>query len=203
MSRTTVDPTLLSDRLPKVSGRPRRNPLPAVEVVRELLELDASTGLLVWKSRPQSWFSHPDAWRLFEAQRVGTVAGTMRGGYRRIEIFGSAINSSWIVWALTHGEWPTHEVDHRSRARDDDRPDQLRVATRSQNQCNVGVRCNNKCGVKGVCWSATKRRWIARLDANGGKAFCKSFLTKDEAAEYVAAHAPIVQGQFAAVESRA
>lgn len=60
---------------------------------------------------------------------------------------------------------PPHlQVDHINRDRLDNRRDNLRFATRSQNQANKGRPSNNSSAYKGVSWN--KGRWEARIRYN-------------------------------------
>ena len=56
---------------------------------------------------------------------------------------------------------PDLQVDHINRDRLDNRRENLRFATRSQNQANKGRPINNSSHYKGVSWN--KGRWEARI----------------------------------------
>jgi hypothetical protein len=53
------------------------------------------------------------------------------------------------------------DVDHINGNGLDNRKCNLRAATESQNLHNRGPQRNNTSGVKGVSWSAQRRRWVA------------------------------------------
>ena len=56
------------------------------------------------------------------------------------------------------------EVDHKNRNKLDNRKDNLRAATRSQNQLNRGIQRNNTSGYKGVFYeSGRSPRWRAAI----------------------------------------
>lgn len=65
-----------------------------------------------------------------------------------------------LVWFYIHGEWPS-EIDHINGIKSDNRIENLRVATRSQNCANVRVLKSNKSGAKGVIYDKANRRWMA------------------------------------------
>lgn len=62
---------------------------------------------------------------------------------------------------------PESRVDHKSTNKLDNRKENLRLATQSQNMCNTRKRSDNTSGVKGVCWDASKGRWKAQIKLKG------------------------------------
>ena len=122
--------------------------------LRQLLDLDEGTGILRWRE-----------------SRGSVAAGTRAGspddrGYLRVRVDRRFLKVHRVVFALTHGYWPT-QVDHRNGILDDNRPDNLRDATCEQNQRNAKVRIDNSTGVKGVSWHASSCRWQAQCSVNG------------------------------------
>jgi hypothetical protein len=78
------------------------------------------------------------------------------------------------------GRWPDNEMDHINRVATDDRWQNLRAATRAQNEWNKDKYRNNKSGVKGVYFRDGK--WIAGIRRNGTRQILGRFLTVQEAA---------------------
>jgi len=50
---------------------------------------------------------------------------------------------------MVHGECPEY-LDHIDEDKSNNRVENLRPSTSSQNKCNIGVRANNTSGVKDV-----------------------------------------------------
>lgn len=71
-------------------------------------------------------------------------------------------------------------VDHINRDTFDNRRENLRLVTRSQNTHNRGVLESNKTGVTGVYFSKNKNRWIASIEFEG-KVITRSFKEKEKA----------------------
>lgn len=62
-----------------------------------------------------------------------------------------------------------YDVDHKHgrESRNDNRKNNLRIATRSQNVVNVGLKANNTSGRTGVGWNKKLNKWTARITVNG------------------------------------
>lgn len=57
-------------------------------------------------------------------------------------------------------------VDHKNCNKADNRKENLRPATNSQNCTNKGLIVNNTSGVTGVYWEKNKKRWFAEVSVN-------------------------------------
>ena len=86
-----------------------------------------------------------------------------------------------IVWLWHHGEWPKGCIDHIDRNPLNNRIENLRDVTRSQNKQNQLASKNNKCGIKGVYWHAPFKRWRAEIGHCGKQLCIGQFKTIDEA----------------------
>ena len=75
------------------------------------------------------------------------------------------------------------EVDHINRDRSDNRIENLRWVTHSENMQNKGIRIDNTSGVKYISYNTRTDRWVFRKIING-KLTCKYFKTKEEAIEF-------------------
>jgi len=157
------------------------------EYLQEALSLDES-GEFTWKIRPRHHFTTDKACRDTNARRAGKHAGRIAGtGYRQIGIGRRIYYAHRLVWFWHHGTWPTGEIDHANQNRLDNRLENLRDATYSNNQANVRVRRTSTSGFRGV--SRTKKKWRASICVRGIKAWLGSFRTPEEAsAAYNEAH---------------
>lgn len=75
------------------------------------------------------------------------------------------------------------DVDHKrgKKSRNDNRKENLRIATISQNGMNVGLRTNNISGTTGVCWNKANQKWQAYITVNYNRNFLGHFDIKEEA----------------------
>lgn len=58
-------------------------------------------------------------------------------------------------------------IDHRDRNGLNNRRQNLRYCSNSQNQYNSKPKRTNKCGFKGVYWHKTNQKWAARITVDG------------------------------------
>ena len=97
-------------------------PMPTFDQISTLLA--QRDGALFWRS---DWHGY----------KAGDPAGFVDGqGYRRVGLFGKHFQAHRIVWMLVHGEWPTGDLDHINGVPGDNRIENLRIATSSQNAAN-------------------------------------------------------------------
>lgn len=89
--------------------------------------------------------------------------------------------------------FPDGVIDHINRDASDNRKENLRVCSPQQNSWNR--KGHSRCGYKGV--SAKKRRFVARIKANGKLITIGSYATPELAAHAYDAAASIHFGQFA------
>lgn len=90
-------------------------------------------------------------------------------------------------------------VDHRNGDTLDNRRENLREATRSQNSRNAGRRADNTSGFKGVSWHSGSRLWRAYITVNGQREELGSHKSPIEAARAYDAAAREHFGEFACV----
>lgn len=132
---------------------------------------DSKTGNLHWKVKTN--------WKVSLGQKAGSL---MRSGYIRVFVNGTPYLAHRIVWEMHNHKIPDrHEIDHINGIRDDNRIENLRLATRSQNQWNSCKRKTNNSGLKGVCWHKRDERWRAQITVFSKVKYIGSFLTKEDA----------------------
>lgn len=133
--------------------------------LRQYLTYCPSTGELTWKA---GRFAGKRAFK------------TETQGYLRGFIFRKRYMAHRVIWAMHHNEWPI-EIDHINGNTGDNRIENLRSVTHSQNLKNSKRHCNNTSGVSGVSWSARYKKWTATLRSNDKTIFLGSYPQKAEA----------------------
>jgi len=122
-------------------------------------------------------------WRVRINRRVlaGAKAGTIKpGGYVHIRFLRKMFQLHRLVFLDHHGYLPA-EIDHIDGNPTNNRVDNLRAVTRTQNQWNAKTRKDNTSGVKNVSWCERDRRWIVQLRSGGRLAYVARFDTLSEA----------------------
>ncbi len=79
----------------------------------------------------------------------------------------------------------------------DNRRSNLRIATRSQNNCNSRKRRNNSSGYKGVSFHKQSGKWIALIGMDGKDIFLGSYSTPEEAYAVYCEATKKYHGEFA------
>lgn len=147
------------------------------ERASELLEYRA--GKLYWKSLTR--------WR-----PAGRSIGTRRKNGRVFLIVdGRTYAVHRLVWLLCKGAWPTSDLDHVNRDPADNRIENLRECTKSQNQANrapIGAT-----GLKGVTFHRASGKFQAKVAGR----YLGLFSTAHEAARHADIAAASAYGEFA------
>lgn len=136
-----------------------------VALLHELLRLDRKTGRLYWLARSEMHFKSGSEHRRWNTRYAGAEAFTALGGggYRSGKIFGRTFRASRVVFAMAHGRWPAHSVDHISGDTTDNRPDNLRDVSHAENCRNQAVSKSNSSGTNGVTFHCATGKWRAQI----------------------------------------
>lgn len=87
-------------------------------------------------------------------------------------------------------------VDHENTDGLDCRRQNLRAATKTQNQCNRGMPSSNTSGVKGVSWSESRKKYKVAVKA-GAKLVTARFTSIEDAARFAERVRSELHGPFA------
>lgn len=144
--------------------------IPTQARARAYFNYDHATGNLTFNERPRGEFRSEAAYAR-HIKRIGGKAGSVNSqGYVKVYIDGHYYPAHHVIWLLVTGEWvdyPQFEIDHINGKRADNRWDNLRKGTKSDNQRNGGQRKNNTSGIHGVNWkprpNGKSGGWVARI----------------------------------------
>lgn len=150
--------------------------------VKEILNYTPETGIFVWLVHRYRY-------------HIGDIAGSINSkGYLIITINGKKYKASRLAHLYMTGEWPQKDMDHDNTLRHDNRWENLREASTSQNCFNHPVKITNKLGVKGVYFYRGMYR--AQIQINKIKIFLGQYETLAEAKEAHDKAANELQGEF-------
>jgi uncharacterized protein YkuJ len=79
-----------------------------------------------------------------------------------------------IVFLMHHGYLPDM-VDHIDGNRANNRIENLREATHSQNACNANARFDNKVGIKNITYYKANNTYVVRVRVNNDRKYIGSF----------------------------
>ena len=135
----------------------KANPIPP-EIV-DYLDYNPETGILTWKVSPRP------------SVKVGQEAGSHRNKrYLGVRFKQKDYGYHRIAYFIYHGVDPLeNEIDHIDGNSLNNKIDNLRLATRSQNVINRQFQKNNKSGVVGVHWEKKYQKWQARISYKNKK----------------------------------
>lgn len=143
--------------------------------LRLLLDYDETTGVFTWSSR-----IHNEPQRYSGRLRKTRIAGTILNGYVVIRIDGRGYKSHRLAWLYTHGEWPTHEIDHIDGNKTNNAIANLRDVTRTVNAQNLHKPSKrNTSGYIGV--HRYGQQWRAYIGASNKLIYLGAFNDKEEA----------------------
>ena len=151
------------------------------DFLKELFHYDSETGQVFRKTTNSKG-----------AGKKGDPVGSLtEAGYLRTSISGRRHQVHRLVWCWVTGEWPEKGmiVDHINGNRADNRWENLRLCTASQNSFNRKVQRESKTGFTGVYIDARNGKFLVK---GGGKRL-GSFDTLNEA---VAARLRFERGIF-------
>ena len=151
--------------------------------LKMFLHYDPETGVFTWiKGRRGHWGNRP----------AGYVT---KRDYVRIKIKQVEYQSQNLVWLYVYGRWPDDVVDHKDHNPSNNKLNNLREATNSQNGANKRVQKDNKLGLKGACRVGDK--YQAQLKKNGKTIYLGLFETAELAHQAYVEAARAVHGEFA------
>lgn len=151
-----------------MAKRDRNNRISPEELNKQF-NYDPETGILTWK------FSK-------KGRRTNQALGNLNsGGYLRVGVNYQEYLVHRIIWTMVKGEWPVTDIDHIDGVTTNNKWDNLRLATESQNIQN------QKKGHKGSAskylgvsrnWGSS---WRAEICINRVNKHLGTFATEEEA----------------------
>jgi len=128
--------------------------------VDELLEY--KDGCLYWKETKG---------RRVAGKKVGWLSDT---GYRMVGLLGKNYKEHRVIFFMHHGYFPKY-VDHINGVKTDNRIENLRECSPSDNNCNRPKQRRNTSGYKNVYYHKTNKKWFVRIQYKQKNRICGYF----------------------------
>jgi phosphoglycolate phosphatase-like HAD superfamily hydrolase len=144
------------------------------EEAKRLFDYDPETGVIRWKIRVSR--------NVGDGREAGNTRTNHSGKkYKELKIYGKKYQSHRVIHLLQTGEWPPDQIDHIDGNGLNNRWENLRGVTPTENNRNVRRQCNNTSGQTGVHWDTRYRKWRARIWTNKRAVCLGRFTTLEEA----------------------
>lgn len=160
------------------------------ERFRYLFDYNPLTGALSWKN--------PTARNIKKDQAAGSKD---RYGYRKLIADGKTLLAHRVIWCMCHGEMPKGLIDHINGDRVDNRIENLRIATKSQNSVNSN-KVRGATGFKGIT-RLKSGMFRTQIKSRGRVRYLGSFAEAEEALEVFELAHQLVHGEFSPYAKRA
>lgn len=156
----------------------QRNSTLTQDRVKDLLEYDPETGILIWRETA----TH-------NRRSRGQAADNRSMGYVRVGIDGAHYQAHRVIWLYMTGDWPFGSIDHINGVKTDNRWCNLRDISQKLNMQNRRTPvANSHSGVLGVRWSDSAQKWEARITVDGERIYLGRSADREIAgAMYIAA----------------
>jgi hypothetical protein len=126
--------------------------------LKELLNYDETTGIFTWKVRSSRQI------------RIGDVAGSVskKDGYTRIFVKRKSYLAHRLAWQYIIGNVPSDEIDHIDWCRSNNKIENIRHVTKSENLQNLKhAKCDNlSSGFLGVCFDKKAGKYRSAITLN-------------------------------------
>ncbi len=163
------------------SHRPRK--AVTLRRLKQLLRYEPEIGYFFWLQNAP--------WKV-AGKRAGRISPK---GYVIICIDWIEYRAARLAWLWMTGKWPPVIVDHENLIKNDDRWDNLRLATTSQNGANSQKRRRNRTGLKGV--DTQGDRFRSRIMKDGKQYNLGTFPTAEQASIAYEVKSSELFGEFA------
>jgi hypothetical protein len=142
-----------------------------IQVIKKLLRYE--DGKLYWKVDRSA------------GVKAGDRAGSFRTvGYRQVKVMGTVYMEHRVIWCLVYSEFPALSLDHINGNGLDNRIENLRSVSLSENQRafrKINTRLSSR--FRGVCWHKRDRVFRAAIGIDGKRRYIGSFDCEIKAAK--------------------
>ena len=168
---------------------------------RDEMSTTTTTKTEITQERVRELFDYQDGQLIRKVARGGTEVGDVAGslhhtGYLRVIVDRKEYRIHRLIW-LYHKETLPKELDHIDQNKTNNKIENLRAATRTENNRNKKSLKNSSSKWKGVCWHSGDKRWQAQIQVDRKKKYIGSFANEADAAMAYNVAASELHGEFA------
>ena len=155
------------------------------DLLHGLFRYDNATGNLIWRFTKSA------------TAPAGSIAGSVNSkGHVNVQVNKKMYAAHQLVYAMHHNHIPA-EIDHINGVKTDNRIENLRSCTSSQNKGNIGLLSSNITGYRGVSLNRRTGFYHAQIKINGKQTYLGRFDTPESAARVYNIAAKEHFGEFA------
>ena len=122
--------------------------------LKEVLHYNEDLGIFTWKKCHKK-----------SPVKIGDKIKSLdKDGYLKVQIDGKPYRVHRLVWLWYYNKFPDKVIDHIDGDVKNNRINNLREATFSQNAMNRGKTIENKSGYKGVCFHKRDKIWQSQIE---------------------------------------
>ena len=149
-----------------------------------LLRYDPITGDLYWKVTKSA--------KAVAGKKAGSVN---KRGHINLQVDKKMYAAHQLVFLLHHGHIP-REIDHINQIKTDNRIENLRACTSTQNKGNITLLKSNTSGLRGVSMNGKTGKFHAQIKIGGKQTYLGRFDTPEEASLIYEGVARLYFGEF-------
>jgi hypothetical protein len=181
-------------------SNPSEVQLPPVELLNEKFTYAPETGEFHWKARPRQDFATYNAYSTWNSRFAGKVAGWELNGARGKRYICLTLDYNKFLahraaWKMMTGKDPISKIDHEDGNGLNNKWDNLREATQSQQHQNKKIKSDNQTGYKNVR-RLPHGRYAAYIKVDGKFKHLGVYDTPQEAHEVYCTVAKELHGEF-------
>ena len=158
--------------------------LPSQSYLKACFAYDSDTGLLSWKKRPAKQGKTSHGGRIFSSRYASNEIKTKFEGrntnYYQVRLDGINHLVHRLVYKIIHGVDPLI-IDHKDGNGQNNKEDNIRSVSSSENSKNQKLNVKNKFGCMGVRKRSSGRSWEARIVSSGKEFHLGSFECYEDA----------------------
>ena len=136
-----------------------------INYLRENFEYRSDGELIIKKTTPRG--------RPLGSVVIGWTKRSKHLKYRCMAVQGVKVRLHRVIFAIVHGYLPEN-IDHADGDTLNNRIENLRPCSKSENMFNEKIRSDNSTGIKGLGFIHTSSRWRGRIKVNGKVYFLQS-----------------------------